>query len=598
MADLLKIKINGLDAEVPKGVTVLEAAHMNNIEIPTLCYLKKINEIGACRICMVQVSEGGRPKRLVASCVYPVTDGMEIFTNTEKVLSARKKTLELILSTHDRKCLSCERSGNCELQKLAKDYKVEDEGYYDGAKEIYDIDNSAAHMYRNNNKCVLCRRCVAACTVNQCVGVIGANDRGFKTHIGSNFDRDLAETSCVNCGQCIVMCPVGALCEKDSTDEVLAAIADPEKHVIVQTAPAVRAGLGELFGYPIGTDVEGKMAAALRRLGFDKVFDTDFSADLTIMEEGTEFIQRMTTGGVLPMFTSCSPGWVKFFEAYYPDWLDHLSTCKSPQQMFGAIAKSYYAEKNNLDPKNIVCVSIMPCTAKKFEHIRDDQAANDVPDVDIVLTTRELAKLVKRCGINFTELPDEEFDAPMGMSTGAGVIFGTSGGVMEAALRTAVEKISGETLPKLEFTDVRPTSENTDLEYTDVTGSIKEATYKVGDLEIKVAIVSGLSNAKKLIDEVRAGKRNYHFIEVMCCPGGCINGGGQPHVSGNVRNFSDYRFKRAGVLYKNDEAKTLRKSHENPAIIELYATFLGEPGSHKAHELLHTSYLAREKNPD
>ena len=576
------IKINGVETSVPAGTTILEAAHMANIEIPTLCFMKEINAIGACRICMVEANEG-RGNRLVAACVYPVSPNMQIFTNTPRVLEARKRTLELMLSTHERNCLSCVRSGNCELQQLAKDLGVEDAGIYDGVKNHYEIDGTAAHMIRDNNKCILCRRCVAACGITQSVGVIGANERGFKTFIGSAFDMGLGETSCVSCGQCIAVCPTGALAEKDSTSEVLAAIADPSKHVIVQTAPAVRAGLGECFGYPIGTDVEGKMVAALRRLGFDKVFDTDFAADLTIMEEGTEFIDRLQNGGKLPLITSCSPGWIKFCEHYYPDMTENLSSCKSPQQMFGAVAKSYYAEKMGIDPKDMVVVSVMPCTAKKFEIGRDDQAANGVPDVDIALTTRELGRMIQRAGINFQALPDEEFDMPLGLSTGAGVIFGATGGVMEAALRTVVEVLEKKELPSLDFQEVRGME------------GIKEATYNVAGTDVKLAVASGLANARMLLDKVNSGEADYHFIEIMGCPGGCINGGGQPHVSPAERNFGDYRAKRASVLYNNDAAKAVRKSHENAGVKELYDTYLEKPGSHKAHEILHTGYTARPK---
>lgn len=577
------IKINGVETSVPAGTTILEAAHMANIEIPTLCFMKEINAIGACRICMVEANEG-RGNRLVAACVYLVSPNMQIFTNTPRVLEARKRTLELMLSTHERNCLSCVRSGNCELQQLAKDLGVEDAGIYDGVTNHYEIDGTAAHMIRDNNKCILCRRCVAACGITQSVGVIGANERGFKTFIGSAFDMGLGETSCVSCGQCIAVCPTGALAEKDSTSEVLAAIADPSKHVIVQTAPAVRAGLGECFGYPIGTDVEGKMVAALRRLGFDKVFDTDFAADLTIMEEGTEFIDRLQNGGKLPLITSCSPGWIKFCEHYYPDMTENLSSCKSPQQMFGAVAKSYYAEKMGIDPKDMVVVSVMPCTAKKFEIGRDDQAANGVPDVDIALTTRELGRMIQRAGINFQALLDEEFDMPLGLSTGAGVIFGATGGVMEAALRTVVEVLEKKELPSLDFQEVRGME------------GIKEATYNVAGTDVKLAVASGLANARMLLDKVNSGEADYHFIEIMGCPGGCINGGGQPHVSPAERNFGDYRAKRASVLYSNDAAKAVRKSHENAGVKELYDTYLEKPGSHKAHQLLHTTYVKRSIN--
>lgn len=577
----ITIKINGTEVSAPKGSTILEAARIAHIEIPTLCFLKELNEIGACRMCVVEV-KGARS--LVASCVYPINEGMEVFTSSPKVLDSRKKTLQLLLSNHEKKCLSCVRSGNCELQTLSKELGVEDEAYYEGDMTPSCPDDSAAHMIRDNSKCILCRRCVAVCEKVQGIGVIGANDRGFDTNIGSAFKMGLGETSCVSCGQCIAVCPTGALKEKDSIDDVLAAIADPAKHVIVQTAPAVRAGLGEEFGYPIGTNVEGKMAAALRRIGFDKVFDTNFSADLTIMEEAHEFLKRVQNGGVLPMITSCSPGWIKYCEHYFPDMTENLSSCKSPQQMFGAIAKSYYAEKQGLKPQDIVSVSIMPCTAKKFEIGRDDQAANGVPDVDYSLTTRELARMIKKLGIRFTQLPDEEFDAPLGLGTGAAVIFGATGGVMEAALRTAVETLTGEELANLDFTDVRGME------------GIKEATYPVAGMEVKVAVASGLGNAKKLLDKVKAGEADYHFIEIMGCPGGCINGGGQPQQPGPVRNTVDIRALRAKVLYDSDKNNPIRKSHENPAIKELYDTYLGKPGSEMAHHLLHTTYVKRRIN--
>lgn len=580
MADIT-IKINGRTVTAPAGSTVLEAARLANIEIPTLCFLKEINEIGACRICVVEI-KGART--LMASCVYPINEGMEVWTNTPVVLESRRKTLQLLLSNHERKCLSCVRSANCELQTLCRELGVEDETFYDGQKTPSEIDDSAAHMIRDNSKCILCRRCTAVCENVQGIGVIGPNERGFTTCIGSAFDMGLGETSCVSCGQCIAVCPTGALQEKDCTGEVFAAIADPKKHVIVQTAPSVRAALGEEFGYPIGTNVEGKMAAALRSLGFDKVFDTDFSADLTIMEEAHEFLGRVQNGGVLPMITSCSPGWVKYCEHYFPDMTENLSTCKSPQQMFGAIAKSYYAEKAGIAPEDIVSVSIMPCTAKKFEIGRDDQAANGVPDVDIALTTRELARMIRKAGIKFTALPDEEFDTPLGLSTGAATIFGATGGVMEAALRTAVETLTGKELECPDFTEVRGTK------------GIKEAAYDVAGMQVKVAVASGLNNAKELLKKVQAGEASYHFIEIMGCPGGCVNGGGQPQQPGYVRNTVDIRALRAKVLYDDDKADAIRKSHENPAIKELYETYLGEPGSEKAHHLLHTGYVKRTIN--
>lgn len=579
--ETVNIKINGVDIAAPKGSTILEAARLAHIEIPTLCFLKEINEIGACRICVVEV-KGARS--LVTSCVYPITEGMEVWTNTPKVIDSRKKTLQLILSDHDKRCLSCVRSGNCELQKLCKELGVDDEELYAGEVNKYEIDYSAEHMYRDNNKCILCRRCSAVCEKVQVVGVIGANERGFKTSLASAFDMGLAETSCISCGQCIAVCPTGALSEKDHISEVFAAIADPSKHVVVQTAPSVRAGLGEEFGLPIGTDVEGKMVAALRRLGFDRVFDTDLAADLTIMEESNELLERVQNGGKLPLITSCSPGWIKFCEFYFPDMLDNLSSCKSPQQMFGATIKTYYAEKMGIDPKDIYVVSVMPCTAKKFEVGREDQDAAGVADVDVVLTVRELGRMIKRASINFTALPDENFDDPLGISTGAAVIFGTSGGVMEAALRTAVETLTGEELARLEFTDVRGLD------------GIKEAVYNVAGMDVKVAVTSGMSNAKKLLQKVRAGEADYHFIEIMGCPGGCINGGGMPQVSAETRNFEDYRTMRAKVLYDLDDANVIRKSHENPAIKELYDAYFGKPGSHKAHHILHTTYVKRSIN--
>lgn len=577
--EMVNIKINNMPLSVPKGISILEAARMAGIEIPTLCYLKKINEIGACRICMVEV-KGARS--LVTACVYPVNEGMEIFTNTERVRKSRKMTLELILSTHDRKCLSCVRSGTCELQQLCKEFGVDDEGRFDGANPVHEYDDSAIHMIRDNGKCILCRRCVAACQA-QHISVIGANARGFDTHIGSAFERPLDSVACVSCGQCIVNCPTGAIYEKDDTAKVLEAINDPEKFVVVHTAPSIRVTLGECFGMHIGTNVQGKMVAALRRLGFDKVFDTDFGADLTIVEEANEFLGRVQNGGVLPMITSCSPGWIKYCEHYYPDMLDHLSSCKSPQQMSGAVIKTWYAEKMGIDPKDIVVVGIMPCTAKKFETKRENQSASGYPDVDYSLTTRELGRMIESAGIYFKHLPDEEFDNPLGDSTGAAVIFGATGGVMEAALRTAVEKLSGEELKSLDFTEVRGTD------------GIKEASYTVNGMEVKVCVVSGLANANTIMEKVKNGTANYHFIEIMGCPGGCVNGGGQPIQHAVVRNFVDLRARRAAALYEADKDMPLRKSHESEAVKRLYAEFLGEPGSHKAHEVLHTSYVARPK---
>ena len=574
------MKFNGVSYTVPKNATILEAARGVGIDIPTLCYLKDINEIGACRICVVEV-KGARS--LTAACVMPVSEGMEVLTHSPAVLESRRTTLELILSTHRKACLSCVRSGNCELMKLCRDFKVENVDRFAGQMQDSDYDDSAPHMVRDNSKCVLCRRCTAACAKLQAVGVIGPNDRGFDTHIGCAFDQRLADVSCVSCGQCIVVCPTGALHEKDDTDKVWAALADPTKHVVVSPAPSIRVTLGEAFGMPVGTNVEGKLAAALRRLGFDRVFDTDFAADLTIMEEANELIERVSTGGKLPLITSCSPGWVKYCEHYHPEFLDNLSSCKSPQQMYGACVKTYYAEKNGLDPKDIFVVSIMPCTAKKFEIGREDQSASGYPDIDVALTTRELARMIERAGLNFAALPDEKFDDPLGESTGAGVIFGATGGVMEAALRTAVETLTGEELGKLEFTDVRGTQ------------GIKEASYTVGGLNVKVAVASGLANADKLLCDIRDGKADYTFVEIMACPGGCVNGGGQPTQPANVRNFVDLKGLRAKALYDLDADMPIRKSHENPSIKKIYDEYFEKPGSHKAHHALHTSYVARKK---
>ena len=575
---MVNLKINNIPVEVEEGATILEAARKAGVRIPTLCYLKDINAIGACRMCVVEV-KGARS--LCAACVYPVNEGMEVFTSTPKVLESRRTTLELILSDHNKSCLSCVRSGNCELQSLCNEYGV-DQSRFTGATNSEPKDESTCYLVRDNTKCILCRRCVAACR-NQQVAVIGPNARGFDTHIGCAFEMNLSDVPCVACGQCIVSCPTGALKEKEEIPAVEAALADPNKVVVVAPAPAVRAALGEEFGLPIGTNVEGRMVTALRRLGFDKVFDVDFGADLTIMEEGTEFIERLTHGGKLPMITSCSPGWIKYCEHYYPDMLDNLSSCKSPMQMYGAVIKTYFAEKNDLDPRNIFVVGVMPCTAKKFEKGRDDENAAGVPDVDAVLTTRELARMIKNHGIMFTELPDSEFDAPLGMSTGAGVIFGATGGVMEAALRTVVEILEKKPLKKLDFDDVRGIE------------GVKEASYMVAGKKVNVAVASGLSNAKKVLDAVKNGEKDYHFIEIMCCPGGCVNGGGQPIQPASVRQDIDLRAARAKALYSQDAEMPMRKSHENPAVKELYDTYLEKPGSHKAHRILHTSYVRRGK---
>ncbi len=579
--DMINVKINGIAVSVPKGSTVLEAARAAGVEVPTLCFMKEKNEIGACRICMVEVNEG-RGFRMVTACVYPATDGMEVITNSEKVQKSRKTTLELILSTHEKKCLSCVRSTNCELQKLCRDYGV-DEGAFEGFKPQYELDLSTPHLVRDNNKCILCRRCVAVCE-EQFVSVIGANDRGIDTNIGQAFNLSLNNTPCISCGQCTAVCPTGALTEKDDTDKIWAALADPTKTVVVQTAPSIRATLGECFGMPIGTNVEGKMVAALKRLGFNKVFDTDFAADLTIVEEANELIDRVKNGGVLPMITSCSPGWVKFCELYYPDMINHLSSCKSPQQMAGAVIKTYWAEKAGIDARDIVSVSVMPCTAKKFEIGRDDQSAAGVPDVDIAITTRELGRMIDRAGLSFTALPDEEFDNPLGEDTGAAVIFGATGGVMEAALRTANDWISGK--------------DNADIDYTAVRGTmgLKQATAKLGDMEVKVAVASGAAAAKVVMDRMKDGNPDgWAFVEIMGCPGGCVNGGGQPIQPQSVRDTVDLKTVRAKALYDQDAAMAIRKSHESPVVKALYSEWYDGFGGHKAHHDLHTSYTARKK---
>lgn len=577
--ETVKLTINGMEVSAPKDATILDAAHLLGIRIPTLCFLKDINEIGACRMCVVEV-KGARA--FAASCVHPVAEGMEVLTNTPKLRESRKTTLELILSNHRMDCLSCTRNLTCELQSLSLEYGVDQKRFIGKEDLSPQFEDSAPHLVRDNSKCILCRRCTAICKESQYVGVIGTNDRGFDTHIGSPMDMPLDSTSCVYCGQCINVCPTGALTEKDDTAKVWQMLADETKHVVVAPAPSVRAQLGECFGYPIGTNVEGKLAAALRRLGFDGVFDVDTAADITIMEEGTEFLSRLNGGGKLPLITSCSPGWIKFCEHYYPDMIDNLSSCKSPQQMYGALMKTYYAEKMGIDPKDLYVVSIMPCTAKKFECTRDNQAASGHPDVDVSLTTRELADMIKRAGIVFERLPDEKFDPAFGIASGAGHIFGVTGGVMEAALRTVAEVVTGKPLTDLEFNDVRGTE------------GIKEAEYDLSGTKVRVAVTSGLANAKKLLDMVKSGEKDYHFIEIMACPGGCVNGGGQPYQPGYVRNYMDLRAERAKALYGADDKMELRKSHENPVVKEIYDSYLEKPGSHKAHEILHTTYVERE----
>ena len=579
MENMITLTIDGIEVQAPQGSTVLEAARLAGIRIPTLCFLKDINEIGACRMCVVD--SGARA--LQAACVLPAAQGMKVKTNTPEIRAYRKNILELLLSTHDKKCLSCVRSQNCELQALCKELGVENGDKFEGFKVPYTIDDLSPSIVRDNNKCVLCRHCVAVCAKVQNVGVIGPVNRGMKTAIESPWEMHLSEMSCINCGQCIVNCPVGALYEKDDTKKVWDLLRDPAKHVVVQPAPAVRAALGEEFGMPMGTSVTGKMASALKRLGFDKVFDTDFGADLTIMEEANELVERIKNGGVLPMITSCSPGWIKYCETYHPDFLPNLSSCKSPHEMLGAMVKTYYAEKAGIDPKDIAVVSVMPCTAKKFEAARPELGHNGLADVDVVITTRELARMIKEANIEFDKLPDGDFDSLMGESTGAAVIFGATGGVMEAALRTAYEVITGQKLENVDFHDVRGIE------------GIKEATVNIGGTDVNVAVANGTGNATKLLERVKSGEKNYTFLEVMACPGGCVNGGGQPIVSAQTKMDVDVRVERAKALYGEDVSKAVRKSHENEEIKQIYKDFLDKPGSHLAHELLHTHYQKREK---
>ncbi len=582
----VNIKIEGFPFEVEAGMTILDAAKSCGFEIPSLCAFNNGEcSKGSCRVCLVEAT-GARG--LVASCVYPVAEGMEITISSPKATAARRSSVELLLSNHNKNCQQCEKNGKCELLHVAKVTGARDD-MYQGAQTPTTLDKVTPSIVRDTSKCILCGRCVERCKNAHGMGILGFEKRGFNTIVAPAENRSFANSPCILCGQCVSVCPTGALMEVSEIDKVDAAM-KAGKYVVVQTAPAVRAALGEEFDMPIGTLVTGKMVSALKRLGFKKVFDTNFAADLTIMEEATELLDRVANGGKLPMITSCSPGWVNYAEYNYGDLLPHLSSCKSPHEMFGAILKNYYAAKNGIDPKDMFVVSIMPCTAKKSEKARPELSVNGLADVDAVLTTRELAKLIKRSGINFVKLPDAEFDNDIvGEYTGAGVIFGTTGGVMEAALRTAAWKLTGKDLEKAELTAVRGFD------------GIKEAAYDLGGITVKVAVAHGMKNAKVLLDDIRAGKSEYHFIEIMGCPGGCIAGGGQPYVrpcflpNEDADILTTYKAKRAAALYQEDESKELRMSHKNPQIIALYEEFLGEPNSHKAHELLHTHYTAKEK---
>ena len=575
---MISVSINGRQVDVPEGSTIVQAAKKLDIHIPTLCHLdmhniKMVNEGATCRVCMVEVA--GR-RTLAPACATTVTQGMEVLTHTPRTINARRTVVELILSNHPKNCLTCPKSTDCELQALAAELSIHDISYT-GAMASHPKDTTSPSIVRDMNKCVLCRRCETMCNRVQTVNVLSAVNRGFNTTIAPVFNAHLDDTACVNCGQCVAVCPTAALSEVNNVSKLWALLSDPDKFVVVQTAPAVRAALGEAFGLPPGFAVTGKMVSALRSLGFDKVYDTDFAADLTIMEEASEFIHRLQHGGRLPILTSCCPGWVKFFEHKFSDMLDVPSTCKSPQQMFGAIAKTYLAQQLDIEPGNMTVVSIMPCLAKKYEAGRAEMTADSVQEVDLVISTRELVKMIREAGINFETLPDDRFDSPMGESTGAGVIFGNSGGVLEAALRTAYEWITGETLEKVEFSALRGLN------------GIKEATVRVGDLDVKVAIASGLGNARQLLEAIRSGEATYHIVEIMACPGGCIDGGGQPYHHGDIRVLE----KRMQALFNEDRSKRLRKSHENPFIKQLYEEFLGEPHGKLAQKLLHTTYAPR-----
>ena len=576
---MVNLKIDDKKVCVPEGTTILEAARQAGIDIPTLCFLKDINEVGDCRMCIVEVE--GR-KGFATSCIQTVEEGMVVHTHTQNVLEARHVILDLIISNHDKDCLTCTRSGNCELQDLAIKFNVLDIEF-PGEKTVHKRDDKSPAIVRDFNKCILCRRCVATCKKIQQIGSIDCINRGFESCISTTYDHSLNDVDCTYCGQCIESCPTGALHEKENINDVWAKLKDPDTYVVVQTAPSIRVALGEEFGMEIGTNVTGKMIAALKRLGFDKVFDTNTGADFTIMEEATELVKRLRNNDNLPMTTSCCPAWVKYTEMFYPENIPHLSSCKSPHQMLGAVIKSYFADKNHIDPSKIYVVSVMPCIAKKYERQREELKVNGISDVDAVITTRELARMLKQANIDFPKLEDEEFDNPMGEATGAGAIFGTTGGVMEAALRAAYELITGEELQNVEFEQVRGAK------------GIKKATVQMGDKEVRVAVAHGLGNAKKIMEEIKSGKADYQFVEVMACPGGCIMGGGQPIKNSKTRATVDVRRKRAEAMYSIDERSTIRKSQDNPILKAIYKEYIGQPGEHRAHELLHTHYEKKEK---
>jgi hydrogenase, Fe-only len=572
---MINLTIDGRNIEVPEGTTILQAAAKLNIDIPTLCYLKEINEIGDCRMCLVEV-EGKRG--FATSCIQKVEEGMVVHTKTPEVLEARKTMLDLILSNHHQDCDNCVRKENCELQDLIKQFDKE-KTVYEGTKNTYEIDDKSPSIVRDPNKCILCRRCVSMCNKVQKIGAIGVTERGFNSCVSTAGHNSLNDVNCTFCGQCIEVCPTGALREKDSTQIVWDKINDKNTYVIVQTAPSVRVALGEEFGMPIGTNVEGKMVNALKQMGFDKVFDTNTGADFTIVEEGTEFIKRLQNNDNLPMITSCCPGWVKYIEMNYPENIGHLSSCKSPHEMFGALLKTYYAKKEEIDPSKMFVVSVMPCIAKKYERQREEMKQ----DVDAVITTRELARMIKQAKIDFVNLEDAKFDDPMGEATGAAAIFGVTGGVMEAALRSVSEIVTGKPLDKIAFEHVRGES------------GIKRAEIEIGDKKVKVAVAHGLANAQTIMEEIKSGKADYQFVEIMACPGGCITGGGQPIKNAKIQEEVDIHKKRAEAMYSIDEKSVIRKSHENPVLKQIYKEFLGEPNGELAHKLLHTHYSKKEK---